>query len=294
VNLTLKIYNSAGELVVVLAQDLSIPASFSGLGSPSEALVPDLGGGSVQLLGTGLSLAWDGRNSGGQMVDGGSYIALAEVKDPYGAVTSYQSGFSVMRLPSQLTLSVYNSAGERVFEQLGAAPSVPHSGDIVFSGDQLLLDGSGQAKLEVSFGSLALPMSWDGRNSQGGQVSPGLYIVKLEASQPGLAPTIVSQQVQVLSVAGPDPLAGAVAAPNPAGPKDAQVTFFLNAAYPGLRVRLLVYGLSGERVAVAGNWSDPRRLVWDLGAAAPGVYLAVLETEGKRVERKLIKVAVRR
>jgi hypothetical protein len=296
VNVTLKIYNSAGELVAVLADGLNIPASFSGLGAPSEALVPDQGGSSaaLNLLGTGQSLAWDGKNSGGQRVDSGSYTAVADVTDQFGKVTTYSTSFAVLRLPAELKVSVYNSAGELVYQVITAAPPLSDLTALSFSTDQLLL-GAGDPKLEVRYRTGSDQITWDGRNSQGRLVTAGMYMVKVEVSQAGLAPVVVTKQVQVLRVLSGNSLAEAFAAPNPAGPGVSKVVFFLGEVDPALRVKAEIFTLAGERVAGGDNLGHPDSIDWQLGAAAPGVYLAVLEAQGDAgLQRKVIKLAVKR
>jgi hypothetical protein len=293
--MTLKIYNGAGELVAVLAEGLEIPASFSGLGAPSGALVPDLGGAgaTLSLLDTGMSLAWDGKNSGGQRVDSGSYTAVADVTDPFGKVTTYSAGFAVLRLPAELKVSVFNSAGELVYQVIRPAPPLADLTELSFSADKLLL-GAGQPKLEIRYQRGLDQITWDGHNSQGKLVSAGQYMVKVEASQAGLAPVITTKQVQVLRAVGADPLATAFAAPDPAGPADRKVLIFLGDIDPGVTVRAQFFDLAGERLAGGDNLGHPATIEWDLGGVSAGVYFVVLETQGDLVQRKVIKMAVKR
>jgi hypothetical protein len=296
VNITLKVYNAAGELVAVLAQGLNIPASFSGLGSPSEALIPELGGSNaaLSLLGTGLDLTWDGKNSSGQRVDSGSYSAVAEVTDQFGKVTTYSTGFTVLRLVAELKVSVYNSAGELVYQVIKPTTALAELAELSFSTDKLLL-GDGQPKLEVRYQRGSDPISWDGHNSQGRLVSAGMYMVKVEVTQAGLAPVIISKQVQVLRSLSADPLAGAFAAPNPARRGDSKVLLFLGEIDPELRVTAQFFDLAGERLGGGDNVGHPGSIDWELGAAAPGVYFAVLEAQADAgLQRKVIKLAVER
>jgi hypothetical protein len=295
VRMTLKVYNSAGELVAVLANGLNIPASFSGLGAPAQALVPDLdgAGAALGLRGTDLEMAWDGKSGAGQRVDSGTYTALAEVMDEFGRVTAYSVNFGVLRLPVGLKVSVFNSAGELVFQALKAAPAAADLAEPAFSTDLLLL-GEGQPKLEITYQRGPERASWDGRNSQGRQVAAGLYMVEVELSQAGRAPVVVSKQVQVLRALDADPLAAAFAAPNPAGPTDRRMVIFLGGDNPGLEVRAQFFNLAGERLAGGDNRGHAATIEWPLVSVAPGTYFAVLETQGERTQRKVIKMAVKR
>lgn len=84
------------------------------------------------------------------------------------------------------------------------------------------------------------------------------------------------------------------AVPNPAS---GGVTFAFTLAEPG-RVRLAVHDLAGRRIAVLVDGELPggaHRARWDGehgegGAAAPGVYFAVLSVDGASVSRKLVRM----
>lgn len=300
VRVTLKIYNSAGELVFVVADDINVFAGMFGLGSPDSALVPDQPGASatLSLLGTGLSLAWDGTSSSGQKVQSGTYTAVAEVTDSFGRTTTYQASVSVLRLPVEVQVSVFNSAGELVYQVRKPSTTVPDMAELTFSTEQLVLgeDSDRQAMIEVIYQRGSEKIAWDGRNSQGSLVSSGMYIIKVEAFQSGLANLIISKQVQVLRAPTADPLDAAFAAPNPAGPADAKVIIFLGDVDPGLKVKAQFYNLLGERMAFSDNQGHPGSIHWELGTRAysPGVYFAVLETQGSVVQRKVIKLALKR
>jgi hypothetical protein len=298
VRLTLKIYNAAGELVAVVADGINVFAGIFGLGVSADAVVPDLPGegASFSLLGTGLSLAWDGTNTQGQKVQSGSYVAVAEVLDQDGKTVTYSADVSVLRQPVEVQMSVYNSAGELVYLLRQPSATAPDLNGLAFSSDELVLGEDGQARLEIRYQHGLEKILWDGRNNQGDLVSAGMYIIKIEAFQSGLANLVVSRQVQVLHALPADPLAKAFAAPNPASRADARIVIFLGDMDPGVMVRAQFYSLSGERVGGSDNRGHANRLHWDLRGpqpVSPGIYFAVLETGGAAPQRKLIKLAIR-
>lgn len=108
VNYTLDIYNSAGELVTVLTKGVY----GGGVSAPSK-VVPDKlsliegesgSQGTVSFnLGNGLTpIAWNGTNSQGQEVQGGTYLAELSVSEAGGAKQQYSASITVISTNSAL------------------------------------------------------------------------------------------------------------------------------------------------------------------------------------------------
>jgi hypothetical protein len=301
IQITLNIYNSAGELVASILSKFATYQRPYGLQSSSGVLVPDQAGATatLTLLGTsGINLNWNGTNNSGQMVQSGVYVAMAEIIDPYGKVTTYSANINVLRQPITLQTSIYNSAGELVRQLQTPTGTIPQISELSFSSGQLLLGGLAgpQSELSILRKGGGTWMSWDGRNAQGHFVSAGFYFVKVEAVQPGSSTLIVTQMVQVLIVPDVNPLAAAWVAPNPASPSDKYVVIFLGQVDPQLKVTAQFYNLAGEQVMLADNGGHPDRILWNLGlkAQSSGIYFAVLQTQGSRPQRRTLKVLLER
>jgi hypothetical protein len=278
----MKIYNNAGELVYEFSTELSLQMPPSGMEVLGGALVPDEPGATatIHLLGTEIDLGWDGRNSGGQMVQSGTYMVFAELKDPIGSSTTYSAGVVVQRAPRMLRMSVYNSAGElvRLIEMDGA---VPGGASPRVSGASFV---AGEGALEVDCGNGTPLLRWDGKNERGEAVDAGSYLAKVEALAPGGTLQLLVQPVQLLRAKEALLLENALLAPNPAGPRTGRIQILLDGEAHGA-----VYNLAGERVATLGSCTGG--LCWELGVAGDGIYWVVLEAKG---QRRVLKAALMR
>jgi len=142
--------------------------------------------------------------------------------------------------------------------------------------------------LRNSLGTLS-SWTWDGRNSQGAIVQPGVYTIQLSSSLQGLAPKTIQRMVQVLP--GADE--------GDAVPKLVYLSLEkFQVAYQGSVVRgslrARVFNLAGEQVAV--NTGSGGKLFLDLSGKAAGIYIVSVEytTVSGTPRRSLIKAAVLR
>jgi hypothetical protein len=287
-SLNIKVYNSAGEVVAVLATDLSAPSYPSGMLVPSAAFIPDLGqDGSFVLQGLGMSFSWDGANSNGQFVASGAYIIAVQITDQYGRITVLSGTEQVLRQPIGYLVQIYNNAGELVRQW-----------DLRDGNWRLALPGtSGTADQGIAL--LTLPngqtLTWDGVSALGEPVSQGIYILKVEKDDVN-GSNISTRQIMVLRRGG----SGApqvYAAPNPVPAGAEAVVLLLGGASPAGGVRAELYSLNGSlvsRAAMAMATAGVLRL--PLGHCAAGIYVASVEwTSGNVVlQRRLVKVAVLR
>ncbi len=290
----LRVYNSAGELVAQVAQGLGIYAQPTGLSAAGTGFVPDQGGrGLFQVAGPDLTLAWDGTNTGGQYVAGGTYTAVLTSRDPFGKVTTFTSQVAVIRQPSTLQVDIYNSAGELV-RHFEAARKDPGAGnELALSSPSFVPPPGAGPGLTIRFGDgSGDTLSWDGRNDQGGLVQSGSYEVRVFGQEAG-GQSLMTDTVTVVD-AGESPLAAVVAAPNPAGADGGPVELLLSApaVYP---VEARVYDEAGELVAAFSAPGGSSRLSWNPREGdAPGVYLVVLQTReaGGNLAGRTLKVAL--
>jgi hypothetical protein len=277
------VYNSAGEAVVLLfdgsAQNLPQQIKYSGTSfvAGSGSLVMDYG----TLLSSGVSaLAWSGVSQSGQSVESGVYTIKTEMVDSFGKVSEYAQQIQVLAPPSEAVITIYNSAGELVYYE-----ALSNTGGSVTGLDLdqpvLVLESAASPGLKLN-GTLhsnagAKPWSWDGKNQQGAQVSPGVYEIHLSAGQGSV---VMAKSVQVMAPAGGELAAlKPVAAPNPVSGA------WLNAGMP-LSVRFLpssgtlsgrLFNLAGELVASSAAPGSSGEMKFYPGPMASGVYIVALD-----------------
>ena len=294
-------YNSAGELVKRVADNLGVYDQPSGLDAEQPGFVPDAGGlGWVLVVGPRLPIAWDGSNSRGQWVQSGTYTLVLSSTDPFGHVTTFTSQVAVLRAPASVQVDIYNSAGELVRHFDSQANDKLAGSELTLSSTSLAA-GSGPAgserDLTIHYGAGQDDQAvWDGRDDEGQLVQSGSYIVKVLREEPGSGPSVLSETVTVIDTVS-DPLSGAMAGPDPVGPGTAAVVIQL-AGPSAAAVTARVYDQAGELVDSVNAPQGSRRLEWNVAARnyGPGAYLIELETldaQG-RLERKILKVALER
>ncbi len=291
-------YNSAGELVDHAADGQALYQQPTGLGSLQAGFVPDAGGeGRVVVLGPQVALGWNGADSAGQWVASGTYTLVLTSRDPFGQVTTFTCQVTVIREPADVQVEIYNSAGELVRHFSGQADDPRSGAQLSVSSQSFAASGLPGQGLVIQYGSASGDtVTWDGRNDQGDLAQSGTYTVKVLRQLPGSSPTVLTDTVTLLDVSG-DPLAGALAAPDPALAGQGRVEILLGApAAQG--VRAAVYDQAGEKVADLEAAAGSRGLTWDISGRrmAEGVYLIVLSTRDARgrVARKVLKEALLR
>jgi hypothetical protein len=287
-SLDIKVYNSAGEVVAVLATNLSVPSYPSGVATQAGgAFIPDLGQvGTLTLQGISMTLAWDGTNSSGQFVSSGAYTITVLITDQYGRATTLSAVEQVLRQPVGYLVQIYNNAGELVREW-----------DLRDGNWRLALQGNGTVD-QGGIALMALPngaeLIWDGTSALGQPVSQGVYILKVERDD-GSGQTLSTRQIMLLrrgALLAHKPYA----APNPVPAGASAVVIFLGGLNPEGSVRAGLYSLSGGLVANAALLSAGSELRLPLGHAAAGIYIASVEwvSSNAVLERHLVKVAVLR
>ena len=288
---TLLVYNSAGELVDQADGQDGYHAP-TGLQAQSGAFVPDQGQkAEVTVQGAGNILTWDGRNSAGQIVDGGSYRLVLSTTDPFGHTTVFSVQETVLRQAGTLSVDVYNSAGE-VVRSWQVTPTSGHPGSGLRLSSTRLVEGGGRS-LSIGFdGQASDSLTWDGSDGQGAMVASGTYLVEV-SSQSGQV--LYGGEVTVVRLPG-RPFASVRVAPNPVPAGQAGVEIFLPENAPGAPVRGSVYDMAGERVA--GFDGRGTLLVWNFQGREPadGVYFIQLKSQvqGQDAQTTVVKVAILR
>ena len=303
VHLTVSLYNAAGERVRQLFDGGAnlIPTDINFLGGSlvvSGVQGINLGLG-TQLSNGQNSLAWSGENDSGQPVAGGTYYFKVETQDQFGHTTSIIKGVQVIAGPEHDRLAIFNSAGEKVWEQaVGAGVSQAASLELSTDAYGVAYDAAtGKAldplvfTLKDNAGGVAT-VSWDGRSLTGQPVASGSYTVQLITGIPGSASVIQTKSIVVINSGVGLPSTEAYLVPNPARAGDTLRLVYPLA--PGAMGACRLFNLAGELVATA---EDPQRtgsLNFGKSNLASGVYLAEFEQRmaSRPMQRRLLKLAV--
>jgi flagellar hook assembly protein FlgD len=274
--------------VDVIADGLPCYQQPQGLQGVEPSFVPDEGGlGSFVVLGPQVAEAWDGKASTGQLVASGTYMVIAEVSDAFGHTTTFTTQLTVVRVDSSVKIDIYNGAGELVrhldVQGTGATSSgVSLEAPALSSGSSVTIDyGSGK-------------VAWDGTNDTGSMVQSGEYLVKVTKATGKGEVQVFTQAVTLLD--SPDSsLDGAYAAPNPLLAGDQTLTIWLPASAAGMKVKVEIYDLAGEKTAETVQANSSGHITLDLhGTEASGIYLVRLTSRDGRgtAVSKTLKIAL--
>jgi hypothetical protein len=308
--ISITIFNSAGELVKTLYQGLA-QNSPSGLNTGGANTLATGGGQQLAFIFPGYmqgltqvngssTLYWNGTNNSSQTVTGGTYYVSLQVTDPFGHVKAYTLQVSVVAVQMQVSLTVYNSAGEAVAHlPLSATSALGVGTSLLIPQPVKALQASGSAGSGNAFqielvgagGTTTIP--WDGLNDSGMPVSPGNYTVELSSQQVGGSVTREDKEVVVLEAPASQTLGSPYAAPQPWHSGPLYVYFSAVAAADPVRAR--VYTAAGELAAEAwAQGGDGRVSIRGADNLASGIYLVDLSwLHGSAVlERRTIKMAV--
>jgi flagellar hook assembly protein FlgD len=293
------VYNSAGELVGLIAQGLAVYQQPSGLEAVQSNFVPDSGGlGSYLILGSGngtgssspVSFQWDGKNSQGQMVSSGSYLVKVEVEDNFEHITTFDAVANVVRQEAGAKVEIYNSAGELV-KKLDLPKGKAGSTGLGLSlSSPSISSGKG---LTITAGSLSV--TWDGMDDQGDLVQSGQYVVKLTRTSGQGQVEVFTEAVTVLD-AQQNSLSDAKVVPNPSAGSGPITVVLVSGPSTSLNVHVEIYDLAGELVANLDNGGNASSISWDPGKASSGIYVIRLKAkspQGQMASRTLKAVLLR-
>jgi len=297
VQVTIGLYNAAGELVKTLAvKYMSNPVNDVSL--LADAVLSSMGdsvtivmGADGRVLGT-----WDGTNALGDLVGNGTYYLKVDSVDAYGTTTSVTKQITVDRPVSKVQLTVYNAAGE-VVRDLGTYWSGPietmtnvHLTATVISPSAVGTGGTQSTAVMNDGTQLAI---WNGRDNLGQIVKDGQYYVEVKTDDGKGGHSTVDLPVSVLTASGN--LTTSSVVPNVLTPMNPIAT--IQGGMPGSTVKVTVYRLNGDRVVAIQGATGTGVAAWDSRGASAGLYLLAVEVvnaDGKNPARQIAKVLVRK
>jgi uncharacterized repeat protein (TIGR01451 family) len=302
------VYNESGELVNEILvtrrsdriEDFDITADLviAGLNDPAIVVVDG-----VPLV------TWNGDNRNGDPVSNGTYHLKIDNVDAYGVVHSVSQEITVSRSIAQVSVKVYNSAGEVVrelFTQMDdpCLPSTPCPNPL--AGVQLstrvlnpVVSGTPGPNQTLSVTSQSgLNIQWDGRSDEGQVVQNGHYELEVHYVDGRGASETVSLGV-VVQGAGKGPLEDSVTVSSNLITGGAS-TGTITVARPELYdMKVSLYNVAGELVPnKTVRSSGTNQATFDLSGLSSGLYFAITDLyeagTGRFVLRKTIKVAYRK
>ena len=293
----INVYNEAGEVTkTILLKQFSQPVQSVSLES-SDTLVSI--NGQIQIVYQGQVIGtWDGTNNSGQEVTNGKYYIKVDNIDINGNITSVTQVATVARHLAQVTVNIYNEAGE-IVRHLDAvmADAVTLANGVNLSSETFSPSyqaGAGST-LTVTL-SNGTTMVWDGRNDSGQIVPSGQYFLEVQSNDGQGGSSTVTKQVTVfhhgLNLEGTP----VVVYPNPDSQR-VNGTAIQFAGSPGLSLKVNIYTIAGELVqeGITGAQGSGTA-TWDFAGKtiASGLYLADIEITDSQggFQRQVTKIVI--
>jgi flagellar hook assembly protein FlgD len=298
------IYNSAGEVVKTIpVQSSSQPINNISLSSGSLITTLQGSGSTIQIYYNGnLIGTWDGSSNSGKPVSNGSYVIKVDSVSLVGGVTSVSQQATVNRQLSNITATIYNSAGEVVrtlYNLVGDGSSsqmtnVNLSSNVITPGS--VINGSKgdlQIIVDTSSGN-PVTLTWDGTNNLATVVTPGTYSIELHWDDGQGQTADISRSVLVLAGGGAN--GRVLAEPNVLEPTQTMTTTFNGTGITNAwTLTVKIYTIAGQMVTVIQGATGTATAQWAAAGIASGLYLASVEvrdTNGGVIEHQTLKVLV--
>ncbi len=300
----INIYNSAGEVVKTIpALEYSGPINGFTLQPNNQITTLQGPGSTVQIFYNGTLIAtWDGTNNSGNPVTNGIYQIKVDSTSSSGFLTSVTQQVMVNRQLSNITATIYNSAGEVVrtlynvvsdasdvemtnvnLSSSVISPGVPTSGSM----QELLIT--------VDTSGTPVVLTWDGTNNSAMVVTPGTYTIHLhwDNGQQG-GTTDISRTVVVIGGTG---VSGVVVAePNVLQTGQMTTTFNGTGIANATALSVKIYTIAGQRVPATISQTPGAAIgQWTATGVASGLYLASMEalnSSGGVIEHQTLKILV--
>jgi flagellar hook assembly protein FlgD len=290
---TIGVYNSAGELIkTLLIHSESIAVKVFSL-SPTDTIGSLQQSVTVYVQGQPLAV-WDSNGQDGNPVSNGQYYIQIASVDPYGSVTTVTQPVIVNRSYAQVSVDVYNEAGEVVrhlmSQYVPSIESVVHN--LTLSTSVIVPGGSpGETQIQVDTG-LSIP-AWDGDNDAGVAVQSGQYYVAVHTIDGKGGEATLTQAVVVMNSTQPVKLV--LATPNVLRGPEPMFIFTVQNGITHATLKVHVYDLAGEMVTAFTAVEQNGQVTWLGHRLASGMYLAVIEvsdSDGDVLGRQTLHIIV--
>lgn len=323
--ITVRVYNSAGEVVRTIASvranklmtsaKLTINGVETGnMISGEDAFEIFLSGVETPAsLGTGGTMfGWEGENDQSQFAGPGAYYLKVEETDTYGHTYTITKEISIIDGREYVELNVFNAAGELVKRQRQYGNNYSGFAMNIEVDDLITLVPGANNNVAIKYtGNAADVLTWDGRTGDGMVVSNGIYELQITVKDDIRGIVSTSKTVTVMSEH--DKFLGNISlVPNPYTKNDEALggieirwdfgaaAWVLNnpMAVPG-RINIKIMDMSGALVRKLSGSLSAGYVKWDTIAAkgnpaAGGVYIVIVEAVSAEgyLERKIQKLAI--
>jgi fimbrial isopeptide formation D2 family protein len=299
----INIYNSAGEVVKTIpVQSYSQPINAITL-STSNQITTLQGPGSIILIyynGT-LIGTWDGSNNSGNPVTNGNYMIKVDSTSNSGIVTSVEEQAIVNRQLSNVTATIYNSAGEVVRTLYNVvSDAIDSQMTNVNLSSSVLTVGSNTSgntstlRIIVDTSGAPVTLTWDGTNSSATAVTPGTYTIQLNWDNGQGQTADISRTVIVIAGGGASGVV--VAEPNVLQTGQMMTTFNGTGIANATALNVKIYTIAGQLIpATILQTPGIAAAQWNATGMASGIYIAVVEVQnanGGIVQTQTLKVLV--
>jgi flagellar hook assembly protein FlgD len=291
------VYNEAGEVVkTILVTQMSQPIMNIQL---APATITSLEGQVLIYDGSYLIGTWDGTTNNGTPATNGVYHISVDSLDSSGVVQSVTQQAVVSRSIAQVTVDIYNEAGEVVRHLLAYVDDPNNSSITGFSlSSSTIVPGSsspgtpGQVQITSNLGTLLA--AWDGRSDSGTVVTNGIYFVEVTILNGTGGQSVITKTVTVLQQGIRWASGTVTAAPNEADANHPTIIFATGTN--GLTLEVRIYDVAGELVANIYGGAGTSQAQWTPGRVANGIYIAVVglsDANGKWAGQQILKLLVR-
>lgn len=294
------VYNEAGELIKTLLME-KVSTSVMAINLVGNTIT-SLNGPNNQILvySAGALLAiWDGRDSSGNPVTNGVYHIKVDNMDSLGVVTTVTQQATVSRSLAQVTMNIYNEAGEVVKilynfvddSDDSRMMGVSLSTHVIAPGAVSVAGAVTMVQITLQTTGPSVTFSWDGTSDNGSIVSPGQYMVEAHWNN-AQGTTDITQLIMVTG--GTQGTGKVTAQPNVLSGGTTRTTFVLDSSQP-MSLKVNVYTVAGELVKSLLGDPGSNQALWDTGSTASGLYLAVVEISnpgGGITGRQILKIVI--
>jgi flagellar hook assembly protein FlgD len=299
------VYNEAGELIQSLpVSQYSQAINNITLVSGAITALNGVGSQSVILF-NGVPIGtWNGLDATGNPATNGNYFIKVSSTDPLGMVTTVTQRVTVNRAIYQVTIKIYNQAGEVVRNLLAytSDPGPNQASQMQLSTTAFAPTSGGavgnipnQLTLTLNNGTILV---WDGRSDNGSIVTTGQYFIEIHSQDGQGGETVVTKQVTVNGENSHYGDGNITVEPNLLSPSTGYEVQFVSDLSQNLTLTLRVYDIAGELVEKSlSGLAGSGRVWWDGSSLASGLYFAVVEVldvQGKRLSQKTLNLVVLR
>jgi uncharacterized repeat protein (TIGR01451 family) len=294
------VYNSAGEVVKVIpVQSFSQPINNITLSASNLITTLQGPGSTIQIYFDGVLIGtWDGSNNSGNPVTNGNYVIKVESVSPTGTATSVQQQATVNRPLSNITATIYNSAGEavRTLYALVSDANNAQMTNVNLSASVMTLSQKGSLSLlQIVINTTGSPvtLTWDGTNNSATNVTPGTYQIELHWDDGQGQTADITRTIMVVSNGG---ASGTVLAePNVLTASSTSTTFNATGITNAWIVNVKVYTIAGELITSITGSPGTATAPWNAARMASGIYIAAVQARdvnGGVLANQLLKILV--